>query len=252
MFYSIGMFSPHGTLSQFSKANAIAWFSMAFQAGAINTGGYLACHRFVSHVTGFGTLIGTEGAQGNWRNSLGMLSVPAFFMGGAMVSAFFVDNRIQSNLRPRYSLVLFIIFLLLLLVTIFGVQGFFGEFGSPMNSRDYILLASLCLACGLQNSTVTSAFGSIVRTTHLTGVTTDLAIGVVRVISGTHILQSRSNEIRANWIRAGLISNFIIGSLLSAYIFFHAGYWGFLIPASLAMILFLWSRIRFNSRNMAS
>ena len=34
------------------------WFLLAFLGGHVNAGGYLACHRFVSHVTGFATLAG--------------------------------------------------------------------------------------------------------------------------------------------------------------------------------------------------
>src|SRR3989344_5303143 len=103
------MFSSHGTLSHYSSSNVTAWLVMAFQAGTINTGGFLACHRFVSHVTGFGTLIGTEAAKGHWGDVASLISVPGLFLGGAMMSAFFVDRRIQTNRRPLYPVVLFLI-----------------------------------------------------------------------------------------------------------------------------------------------
>lgn len=248
------MFSQHrSTLSEYSAGNLIAWLAMAFQAGTINTGGFLSCHRFVSHVTGFATLIGTEGAQGNWNEALGFLSVPGFFIGGAMISAYFVDRRIQTDRRPLYPLVLGMILVLTLLVTIAGTMGFFGGFGAPASlQRDYMLLAALCLACGLQNATVTSAFGAVVRTTHLTGITTDLGIGMMRVLSHSHKIQPRPNEIRANWMRAGLITSFVAGSLISAYVYVHAQYWGFLIPCSIATILFFWSLLRFKDRYTTS
>lgn len=243
------MFSSHGTLSHYSSGNVIAWLVMAFQAGTINTGGFLSCHRFVSHVTGFGTLIGTEAAQGHWSDVVSLISVPGLFLGGAMLSAFFVDRRIQTNRRPLYPVVLFLIFLLTLAVTICGTMGVFGGFGAPVSmERDYILLAALCLACGLQNATVTSAFGAIVRTTHLTGITTDLGIGMMRVLSHSHKIQPRANEIRANWMRIGIISSFVFGSLISAYVYIHAEYWGFLIPCTIATILFLWSTVHFTKQ----
>ncbi|WII71586.1 YoaK family protein [Bdellovibrio sp. 22V] len=221
---------------------------MAFQAGAINTGGYLACHRFVSHVTGFGTMVGTEAAQGKWFHTLGALSVPGFFIGGTMLSAFFVDRRIQTGRRPLYPIVLFLILALTGMVAVAGNMGLFGKFGESFLARDYYLLAALCLASGIQNATITSAFGAIVRTTHLTGITTDLGIGVVRVISHSHKIQPRNNEIRANWMRIGLISFFTLGSFVSAYVYLHAQYWGFLIPCGIATILFFWSLVHFNKK----
>lgn len=239
------MFSYKKTLSHFSPSNVAIWLSMAFQAGAINTGGYLSCHRFVSHVTGFGTLVGTEAASGKWVPALGMLSVPSFFMGGAMMSAYFVDRRVQTGRKPLYPLVMFLILLLTFGVAVGGNWGAFGEFGAPIVQKDYILLAALCLACGLQNGTITSAFGAVIRTSHLTGITTDLGIGIVRVVTKSHRIQPRENEIRANWMRAGLIASFILGSFIAAYAYIHFQYWGFLIPSAIATILFFWSLIHF-------
>lgn len=243
------MFSYQQTLSHYSKSNVAIWLSMAFQAGAINTGGYLSCHRFVSHVTGFGTLVGTEAATGKLVPSLGMLAVPGFFIGGSMLSAFFVDRRIQTNRRPLYPIVMFLILSLTLAVAVFGTLGYFGKFGAPIMTKDYLLLAALCLACGIQNGTITSAFGAIIRTTHLTGITTDLGIGVVRILTQSHKIQPRTNEIRANWMRAGLIVFFTLGSFISAYVYIHAEYWGFLIPCGIATILFFWSLIHFKQNN---
>ena len=44
------------------------------------------------------------------------------------------------------------------------------------------LEATLCFAMGLQNAMVTRLSGAIVRTTHLTGITTDIGIKVVRLL----------------------------------------------------------------------
>lgn len=243
------MFSYQQTLSHYSKSNVAIWLSMAFQAGAINTGGYLACHRFVSHVTGFGTLVGTETASGQFTHALGALAVPGFFIGGAMLSAFIVDRRIQTNRRPLYPVAMFLIFLLTASIAIAGSLGFFGDFGAPIVTKDYLLLAALCLACGIQNATITSAFGAIIRTTHLTGITTDLGIGIVRILTHSHKIQPRTNEIRANWMRAGIISSFIVGSFVSAFVYLHAQYWGFLIPSGIATILLFWSLLHFKQNN---
>lgn len=219
----------------FSSTN---WFLMAFISGAVNAGGYLACHRFVTHVTGFATLFGIDAANGNWNDAWGILSVPMFFLFGAMISAYFIDHPYLTGKKPRYYIVNGLIALSLFICAFGGQLGFFGKFGeSDLVSNDYILLCLLVLAAGMQNSAATSASSGTVRTTHLTGVTTDLGIGVIR----TAAMKSRNNEdfkreqilLRA---RSGIIVSFILGSLIGVILFLRYEYLGFLMPASLAVI----------------
>lgn len=226
------MFSGFNTLGQFTTKNFIIWLIMAFQAGVINAGGFLASHRFVTHVTGFGTHFGAELAQGHVGASFGILMVPGFFLFGAMISAFFVDRNIALGKRPFYELCFALITLFMLVVSVAGSDGFFGGFGAPLSVfTDYLLLAILCLSAGLQNATITSASGAVVRTTHLTGMTTDLGIGLVRVFTSGQSERVKKNEQRNNLMRAGIIGSFALGSTFAAFIFLRFEYWGFLIPA---------------------
>lgn len=235
------MFSRAQNLSDYSRQNLTVWLSLAFQAGCINAGGLLACHRFVTHTTGFATFFGAELAKKEYTTAIGLLTVPAFFLIGSMISAYLVDRRIQNNIKPKYTQVLFLMWLSLTLVFIGGIKQKFGQFGEPDMEKDFVLLSLLCLASGLQNATVTSAFGAIVRTTHLTGLTTDLGIGIVRVVTHSHEENSRRNEIKANFMRIGIILAFGLGSYLAAKVFYLYQFWGFAIPVSIASFLFLWS-----------
>lgn len=226
------------SLNQFNRRNFLIWCSLAFQAGSINAGGFLACHRFVSHITGFSTHFGVEMAHGNWHDAWGILTVPLFFVLGAMTSALFIDRRISMHRRPQYTQVIFVIGLIMLLVTFLGTRGHFSPFGSPvMLTLDYELLALLCLACGMQNAAVTSASGAIIRTTHMTGLTTDLSIGLVRLFSRHLPSEALAMEQRKTLIRLGLISSFILGSVTGALLFYRVEYWGFLLPAGLSLLL---------------
>lgn len=225
------------TLSKYTPRNLAIWWTLAFQAGAINVGGYLACHRFVTHTTGFATLFGTDLARGEVAGAFGMLSVPLFFVAGAMVSALLVDRRKLRKQQPRYATALFLIVSILLLITGGGQLGHFGTFGEPLLlARDYALLAMLAFVSGVQNAMITSMSGSVLRTTHLTGLTTDLAIGLVRLFSNEH-KHSRLQERQATTMRLGIIVFFVLGSSAAAWIFLHGRYWGFLLPALLAMAL---------------
>ena len=227
-------------LAQYSRTNLLLWMTLSFQAGFINAGGLLACHRFVTHTTGFATLFGVEFARGHWIDAVGMFTTPLFFLLGAMLSAFFVDRRISNGRSPRYTLLIGVISILLFSISLAGNGNAFGIFGGETNIRtDYFLLALLCLTSGIQNAAITSASGAIVRTTHLTGLTTDLGIGLIRVLHRSDSEANHQAEIRGTGIRLGLIGGFVLGSTAGAFAFLNFQYLGFLIPAAISGLLCL-------------
>lgn len=227
------------TIQAYTPSNVFVWMVLAFQGGVLNIGGFMACHQFVSHVTGYATLFGIEASKSEWAHTTALLLVPVMFLLGAMVSGQLVDSRIRRQAKPRYYIVFGLLFLLTLGVAVAGFNGLFGVFGEPLRfQRDYVLLALLCLICGIQNGTITSVSRAVVRTTHLTGITTDLGIGLVRVLN-RHLGGERiDEEIRANIMRAGLIVCFGLGSLIGAGVFTRAGYRGFLLPVAISAFLF--------------
>lgn len=240
------MFSG-ATFSKFNRRNLSIWCALAFQAGVLNAGGFLACHRFVTHVSAVPTQIGVFAAEGQFEPALGMFSVPLFFICGAIVSAVMIDRRILRKRAPHYSRVLFFLTVLSTIVVTTGNLGGFGEFGEPLLlARDYILLGLLCFTAGLQNAMVTSASGAVVRTTHLTGITTDLGIGLVRIFSHAHVV-SRRAELQAAGMRIGITISFLAGSLVSGFIFMHNQFWGFTLPMMISLVLWL-SNIAYNRR----
>lgn len=239
------MLQDSESISQYKPSNVAVWMSMAFQGGVLNIGGFMACHRFVSHVTGFATFFGVEvsRAPDNAFHAVGMLVVPLFFLLGVMLSGQLVDIRLQLHKKPRYYVTFGIIFLLTLVVLFGGMSGVFGKFGEPLAlNRDYLLLILLCLVCGIQNGTVTTVSRSVVRTTHLTGVTTDLGIGIMRFMNRGLLRQDteemRNND-RANLMRVGIISFFVLGSVAGGFAFRYFGYAGFVLPVVTSGTLFL-------------
>lgn len=241
------------SISYYSKSNVSIWMLMAFQAGMLNIGGFMACHRFVSHVTGFATFFGYEINQKNETHAIGMLVVPLFFLLGSMISGFLVDIRLKLHKRPKYYLSFGLINLLLLLVFLGGIGGYFGKFGEPLtDGHDYLLLIILCFTCGIQNGSITSVSKSVVRTTHLTGITTDLGIGLARIMSSRILKISLEDEKKATLMRIGIILFFGSGSVLGGFIFSKYAYSGFIIPVFTSgflfvlMLYFQFIKVRFN------
>lgn len=227
------------SISHYSKGNIALWMALAFQAGTLNIGGFMACHRFVSHVTGFATFFGYEAAQPGGGQALGMLAVPLFFLLGGAISGLLVDLRLGLKRKPKYYIAFGLMFAIIFSVWVGGVSGFFGLFGEPLNlTRDYILLILLCLVCGIQNGVISTVSKSKIRTTHLTGITTDLGIELVRAFSRKNLPPDPDSELRANLVRMGIIIFFILGSVVGGFSFSKFQYMGFLVPTLSSGVMF--------------
>jgi uncharacterized membrane protein YoaK (UPF0700 family) len=237
--------------TELNPANMRAWFLLAFQAGAVNAGGFIACKRFVTHTTGFATLFGYEFGQLHFGEALGMLSVPFFFFLGAGITAFFVDlPKHRGKGKPNFRVPAWLIFFTLSTAGILGELGVFSIFGEAHLKHDYFFLVLLCLASGLQNALITNANGVVVRTTHLTGLTTDLAVGLVRTFfSGGAPTATR--ERHAAFARVGIIASFVLGAMISALLFLRAQYLGFALPVFTSLVVLRYFYVRTDPREVS-
>jgi len=221
------------------KENSLLWCLLAFQAGFINAGGFMACHRFVSHVTGYGTHIGLSLFKDGFWLSLEMMVAPISFIAGAAYSAFLIDRPYFQQKKVRIDYALITQSALLFLVFMLGEWGMFGEFGEPlMLQRDFLLLFVLCFICGAQNATFATLTNGQIRTTHMTGLSTDLGTNMVRIQFLNVDEEEKNYQKRLNWLRAFIFISFMTGSGISAYVFSFLGYHGFIVPAltSLAVL----------------
>ena len=212
------------------------WFLLSFNAGCINAGGILAAGRFVSHVTGFATLFGVDVAHGEYDAAVGILSVPVSFLIGATTAGLLIDRQTHLGRKPHYDYVMLMSATCLGLAAMAGTTNILPGFGQTFHLKStYLLLILLCLASGLQNAAITSSSGSSVRTTHLTGITTDLGLGLARrlTLKGKDPRAKTENE--ANLLRIGTILSFALGSAVAAWLFLRVAYLGFSLPCAIAL-----------------
>jgi uncharacterized membrane protein YoaK (UPF0700 family) len=154
-------------------------------AGAVNASGLFVVGAYTSHITGMFARFGDELAQGHWDVARESLWLVGFFLLGAVLAAIIVD-RSQRLARAKYVAPLCLEAALIALVA-FGA----ALFPSGGQTHRFILITLLCVAMGVQNALVTRISGAVVRTTHMTGVLTDLGIELVQL---------------AAWVRARLMS----------------------------------------------
>lgn len=195
---------------------ALGGFALAAIAGCINAIGFLgAHHQALSHLSGTVTNFGTELARGELALARHAALVIVFFFLGCVLSGLIIR---QSTLRAgrRYGAALIVEAGLLLAATYFLRHGAF--------SGDYLA----AMACGLQNAMATSYSGAVIRTTHITGIVTDLGIA----------LGLAARRHRVDWRRMRLylvlLAGFLAGSAAGGVGYLHLGYDTLLIPAAAA------------------
>ncbi|PID43209.1 MAG: DUF1275 family protein [Proteobacteria bacterium] len=148
---------------------------LAFSAGCVNATALMGfTHLSVSHVTGNVTLFSAAIAHGDWQSLLFVTESLLAFLAGAVISGLVVGQA-SLKLGKRYGLALFIESLLLALsLLLFLHHDYFGQ-----------LMAAM--ACGLQNAMVATYSGAVIRTTHLTGLTSDMGASIGNWLAGREV-----------------------------------------------------------------
>lgn len=217
-----------------STKTYIDWTLLSFLAGSIDAGGFMACGRFVTHITGFATLFGIELAQNNIYKALGLLTIPGFFLLGVITASFLVERRFHKS-QKNYGIIMTLITLCLLIVAGAGKFNYLENFGhQSVVNEDFVLLFLLSFASGLQNAAISSASRSTLKITHLTGLITDLGISLTHILYPYTSKVTKEKEKRANMMRVGVLISFSCGAIASAFLFLKFNYLGFALPATIA------------------
>lgn len=192
--------------------------TLATIAGVINAVGFLGQHhQALSHMTGTVTVFGYELARAGYGVALHALSILGAFFLGCVLSGSIIR---QSSLRlgRRYGIALSMESALLVAALFFLRRG--------ANVGDYLA----AMACGLQNAMVSTYSGSTMRTTHITGMVTDLGIACGHFVRGVEV----------DWFKfriyGVLILGYFAGALLGGLGYGSWGYDTLLFPAALSGI----------------
>lgn len=201
----------------------VGGFCLAFISGSVNAIALLGFnHQGVSHLTGSSTLLGVELANGNYTEVAHILLILASFVVGACVSSFVIGNE-SLKLGRRYGAALIAESLLLLLAMVLLNSG--SNFGHYLASG----------ACGLQNAMTSVYSGAVIRTTHVTGLFTDLGITIGLWFRG------QPADRRRVVLYLTLILGFILGGIFGAFSFAGFRFHALVAPATMcALIAFVY------------
>ena len=210
---------------------------LAFVAGAINAGGFLAVQQYTSHMSGIVSSVADELVLGEITLALAALGVLISFISGAACTALMVNWARRQHLHSEYALPLMLEALLLL--------GF-GLLGGNLDRVRWLFAPAavtlLGFLMGLQNAIITKISHAEMRTTHVTGLVTDIGIelGKLMYLNGRSSGNAAHPPVRADraklWMLTSLVGLFLLGGLVGALGFKYVGF-GFAVPLAALLVV---------------
>ena len=215
------------------RANLHLGAGLAFVAGALNAGGFLAVGQYTSHMTGMVSGAADNFALGQIGLAFSALVAVLAFVLGAFCTAWLVNYARRH--RPAWAYVPTLLLEAALLL-VFGLVG--SELLPHQWLRVSLTALLLCFVMGLQNALITKISNAEIRTTHVTGLLTDLGLELGRLLywnrssAGVKVMANRQRLT----IHASLVLAFFVGGLIGALGFKHAGFIA-TVPLALGLVL---------------
>ncbi|SAK82639.1 hypothetical protein AWB79_05502 [Caballeronia hypogeia] len=217
-------------------ANRRLGIALAGVAGAANAGGFLAIGQYTSHMSGMVSSLADSLVLGNLPLVLAAASAIFAFLAGAASSAILINWGRRRGTHSVYAVPLAVEGLLLLC---------FGVLGANLEHQRLLFVPAtvtlLCYVMGLQNAMITKISKAEIRTTHVTGLVTDLGIEIGKGLYWNRgVSSTESGYIGADVRRLGLLASmlamFLLGGLAGAISFKQ---FGFVATVPLAAFLLL-------------
>ncbi len=216
-----------------ARANRHLGIALAFVAGAINAGGFLAVQQYTSHMTGIVSAMADNIALGAPRLFLAGLGGVVSFVLGAACCAVLVNLGRRRQMQSQFALPLLAEAFLLLCFGVLGarlseIEGLFVP----------LTVMLLCFIMGLQNAVITKISRSEIRTTHITGIATDIGIELGKAVYWNAASSTAEARVVADRGRLRLLcmllGAFFFGGVVGALGFKSLGY---LSTVPLALVL---------------
>ncbi len=229
------MFRHRGKTRNLSHNKKIASL-LSFVAGVVNVAGFIAVQRLTTNVTGHFAYFVDEVFKLNFSESFIYFFYILFFFLGSFISSLFVEIISRKNEQFIYVIPAMIESAILFAV------GLFGHYLIPNYANT--IAFTLLFAMGLQNSLVTRISDAIVRTTHLTGLFTDLGIELSQLFFYKSETQ-KAKLISTMKLRIRIIAFFFMGGIFGGIFYTKFQLYVLLFPASLLVIGLFYDTVKF-------
>ena len=200
---------------------------LSFVAGIVNVVGILAVQKLTTNVTGHFAFMVEQAISFHFNQAIFYFIYIFFFLFGAFFSNFIIDITQKFTNKDIFIIPVLIESLLLMSIALLNFNF--------IVANPNLIACSLLFAMGLQNSLVTTISNSVVRTTHLTGLFTDLGIEISQLFF-YKTEEQRTKLFSSIKLRITIISTFFIGGILAG-LFFSTYKMKTLLIASLILII---------------
>lgn len=208
---------------------------LSFVAGVVNISGVLSIQTLTTNVTGHFAFFSEEFVKGSYRSAIDFLSYILAFLFGAFLCGFLIEWMLK--VKPRISHAIPMFFEMTILVFV------------ALASRKEVLSSEwiarfLLTSMGIQNALVTKVSQATVRTTHLTGLFTDLGIEMSQLLFHRSKIEGRTLS-RSIQLRFAIISFFFFGGVLGGFLYYQIALNTVLFASVALLIALLYDNIRF-------
>jgi len=211
-------------------------------AGIVSTAGFFSVHQLTTNVTGHFAFFIEEVFKLNFAQSgIFFLYIFSFFI-GSFVSNLLIEIIARKNERYIYIVPTVIEIIILFLL------GFYGEY--LIENNPHFIAFSLLFAMGLQNSFVTTISNAVVRTTHLTGLFTDLGIDLSQLFFYKSKVR-KQKLLSSIKLRITIISFFFLGGITGGMLYSKIGISTLMFAATTLVIGLIYDYTRFNIIKLA-
>ncbi|MBS1772908.1 MAG: DUF1275 domain-containing protein [Bacteroidetes bacterium] len=209
---------------------------LSFVAGIVNVSGFFAVHQLTTNVTGHFAFFAEGLVKSEYSTAIYYLLFILSFFTGAFISGLFVETIIVRQKQYIYLLPIATEVGILLCVSLLDSRF--------IESHTVIISCVLLFAMGLQNSLVTNISNSVVRTTHLTGLFTDLGIELSQLFF--YKLPEQQKKLKSSIkLRLAIIGFFFIGCILGGMSYTLIGIKSLLLAVCCLIISIMYDNIRF-------
>ncbi len=183
---------------------------LSFVAGIVNVTGFLSFKEFTTNVTGHFALFINDVAEFDfWKGTIYFLYIFSFLF-GSFFSSFLIENYRENKRLNVFVLPTIIESFILITIGVFS--------NSFISFSTNFIVCLLLFAMGLQNSFVTKISNAVVRTTHLTGLFTDLGIDLSQLFFPKY--HPNKQKLKANIkLRIYIISFFFAGGIVGGFFY---------------------------------
>lgn len=202
---------------------------LAFVAGGVNSAGFLAYNYFSANMTGNVSMASDLLAVSQLDLALGFLTIVAMFILGAFTASVLIEIGKRKRRSNIYALTLIVEAALLICVGLATAL-------STQPPNGVLVVGLLSLTMGIQNAASTRISGSRVRTTHVSGVATDLGVGLAMLLGDSSSTEKLAIVLRLK-LHLATIVFFALGGVLGVLGYQHLGSLSFCVLAMPLIIL---------------